>query len=310
MRTRTLVALILILSASFVKAIPLKANERNDCERTKSGYRCLYGPFHVTHGPNEITEYVAEPPPEPGYITSALATVVDMDGEHVSRHMVHLHHSGWLDSTRRDSICDAAVHPIYGTGKERLQMELPPGYGYFWSNEPMPGYSDPAWFMYAELHGMHRHHEMDVYIQLKLGFTPASEATLTETQGAWLGIKNCGEAQAYTVRRGSGTNDRHRASRDWEMRFSGRFVWGGGHLHDGAIKLVMKNVTKGSQMIVSKALYDNRDDPWFLTGTTHYSDSTGFPFDAGDVVRLTAVYDSTRRWKDVMGIMRTMVAPL
>jgi hypothetical protein len=277
-----------------------------------TGYQCLYGPFNVKPGPNEqITQYV-ETPAEPGYITSALATLVDEEGESVPRRMAHLHHSGWLDPTRRDLICDSPLHPIYGTGKEKLKMKLPPGYGYHWSNEapPLPGYpEDPVWYMYAELHGMHSDHEMSVYINLNLGFTPASDTPLTDVQGVWLGIKGCGVSQAYNVARGSGSNGKHRASRDWEMPVSGKFVWAGGHLHDGAMKLVAKNATNGSRMLVSRALYEDRRDPWFLTGTTKYSDEAGVPVDAGDVVRLTAIYDSKHRWEGVMGIMRMMLAP-
>ncbi len=93
------------------------------------------------------------------------------------------------------------------------------------------------------------------------------------------------------------------------MPLDGRFVWGAGHMHDGAIKLVLRNVTDGKRVLVSRALYP-RAKSWFITGVTTYRGAPGIRADEGDVMRVTAVYDSTRNRRDVMGNLRSMVDPL
>lgn len=71
----------------------------------------------------------------------------------------------------------------------------------------------------------------------------------------------------------------------------------------------MKNATTGEHLFTSRARYDMRDEPWYLTKMSLFSELPGIAVEAGDELRLTAVYDSSRNWQDVMGIMLGALAP-
>ena len=93
------------------------------------------------------------------------------------------------------------------------------------------------------------------------------------------------------------------------MPVGGEFVTLGGHLHDGGKKLVLSDAATGEAVFTSRARYDLRRRPWFLTRMTSFSGAPGIPVSAGEELLLTAVYSAKRRWVDVMGIMVGMLAP-
>jgi hypothetical protein len=90
------------------------------------------------------------------------------------------------------------------------------------------------------------------------------------------------------------------------MPYDGRFVFGWGHVHDGGIRMVLKNVTKERRIFTSRALYES-DRRWNLTGTTTFTSARGVRANDGDVLRLTAVYDSRHEWLDAMANLRSFI---
>jgi hypothetical protein len=255
----------------------------------------LYGPLPVRYGENEFAMAVPAPP-EAGYITSMRATVVDHNGDPMSHHMVHLHHAVWLDPTRQDMTCPGYPDRFFASGKERTKLEFPPGYGYFWSNESF-------WVLIAHLDGMHRGMEHDAFVRLNMGFSTGPQGTLTDVDPVWLDVRNCSDDPVFDVAKGSGSRGRYRERWDYTMPEGGSFLTMGGHLHDGGMKLVLKNVTQGSEVFTSRATYGRESDPWYLTSMSAFSADPGIEVSAGDLLRLVAVYDSTHSWHDVMGIM-------
>lgn len=75
-------------------------------------------------------------------------------------------------------------------GADRL--ELPPGYGHYWSNEPplvAPSFL-PHWGLVAELDGGHPGETVDAYVQLDLGFVEApAPGSMTNVEPVWLDIR-------------------------------------------------------------------------------------------------------------------------
>lgn len=74
------------------------------------------------------------------------------------------------------------------------------------------------------------------------------------------------------------------------------------------IVFTVANRTRGTRVFVSRAIYGDPLKPWNLTGTTTWSSSRGKRVEAGDKMRLIAVYDSTRTRRDVMGNLRVSFA--
>lgn len=288
----------------------------SSCSRTDAGYRCMYGPVDVPANREvRITDGVAAPS-EAGYITSARATLVDSEGHKIPHHMVHLHHAVWLNPMKRDMTCgqyDSGLpnyDRFFASGKERTPLQMPAGYGYYWSNQMPNDYtgSSPFWVLVAHLDGMMG--ESDTYIQLDLGFTPVSEASdITDVKPVWLDEVNCSSDPVFTVKKGSGRGGLFTKRWNYTMPEGGRFVSMAGHLHDGGLRLGLDDRTTGTRIFMSRATYGMHHEPWYLTKMGSFSEVPGRPVDAGDELRLSATYDSTHTWKDVMGIMLGMLAP-
>lgn len=276
------------------------------CIEKEWGYRCTYGPFLVTPETEQDIDFVPTPP-VPGYITSMYATLVRPNGKPVARHAAHLHHAVWGNPNRSDLTCTNypfnTLDRFFAAGKERTRIELPEGFGYYWDAQPPPGYpsAPPTWAMIHHLMGMHEGQTKEVFVQLDLGFVPASEKTLTDITPLWLDVRNCGTSE-YDIAKNAGTGKVHKEIWEYPLTTGGDIVALGGHLHDGGIKLRLDNATAGSKLFVSRAIYDGkgRTD---LRAMTAFSGSPGKRVEAGDVLRLTSVYDSSRKRHGAMGIM-------
>ena len=290
------------VAVAIERAVPAEG-----CTPTTLGYRCFHGPVDVPTGEMvQLNEFVAAPS-EAGYITSLRATLVDATGDRIAHHMVHLHHAVWINPNETDSTCGSFGglpnwDRFFASGKERTRVEMPEGYGYFWDNQPNSFTDEPAWLLTAHLDGMHG--QDNVFVRLDLGFTPAAEASgYTEIDPTWLDVENCSTNPVFDVAKGSGRRGIYKKRWTYTMHDSGTFVGLGGHLHDGGLRLVLRNLTTGTHMFTSDAIYGLEREPWYLTKMTAFSGVPGLPVSQGDELELVAVYDSTHRWRDAMGIM-------
>ncbi len=284
------------------------------CLRTDPGYRCLIGPFDIEAGEmHEIMTGVAAPS-EAGYVTSGQAKLVDGDGKAVGHHEVHLHHAVWLNPYERDMTCDSyddgrfpGYERFFATGKEATKFVLPDGYGYRWDPKVSQRLtqSTPWWAFTAHLDGMHGASE--VYVQFDMRYVADAEAEgLTNIEPVWLDVRNCRSDPVYDVDEGSGL-DRERWT--YKMPTSGRFVFLGGHLHDGGLSLTLENLTQDDDIYTSRASYGIKREPWYLTKMSTWSSGRGIRVQKGDTLRLTSIYDNTRPREDVMGIMVGALVP-
>lgn len=313
-----LVFLLTALPATTSSAQTQVPGYNGKCFEIAKGYKCLYGPFSYDDanaaGDLMFTGLV-RPPNAAGYITSMRATLEDGEGEFVPRHAVHLHHAVWLNLSKADMTCEE--FPIIGdylpytpdrffaTGKERTKIGLPADYGYYWDNDgpaALP-FLGPTWAMNTHLQWMHGGTPKEVYIRFNLQFTPEDEAEgMTDVRPVWFDIDNCSDSEFDVPAEEGG----YRPTWDYTMPLGGRFVTLGGHLHDGGRRLKLENLTRDETVYVSRAGYGANDPAkagWDLRKMTAYSAHPGIDVAAGDVLRLTAVYDNAKSWKDVMGIM-------
>jgi hypothetical protein len=310
-RLATVVASLVVATlgpASLSSAAPPPGVVPSYCLESKRGYRCTIGPFDVDSGERlEIMTGVAAPS-EAGYITSARPRLVDGSGRRVAHHKVHLHHAVWLNPYEDDLTCDTyddvlpGYERFFASGKELSDVALPKGYGYLWDPGISQPYtqSSPWWAFVAHLDGMHGSSE--VYVELDLGFVPETKARrMKRIRPVWLDVRNCSSDPVYTVKKGSGRQGVHQEKWSYRMPTGGRFVFLGGHLHDGGLKIRLSADKR--HLFTSRALYRKRGDPWFLTGMTTDTWSPGLTVKRGTRLKLTSVYNSRRTWRDVMGIM-------
>ncbi len=306
---RSLVAFFVLTGVLVAPGAPATASERiaRGCHETAGGYTCFYGPYEVGPAGNEIAKLVSAPD-EAGYITFARTTLVNRRNEPLSRHMVHLHHAVWVNPVAEDLTCSNPFgERFFASGKERTPMDLPAGHGYFWSNEAAPNawpyFGAKGWGMTAHLDGMHGMTHDGVFIRLRMRFVPASEEQLIPTRALWLDVNgSCTTNPTFDVVKGSGTDGRYKKNATMDMPVSGELIGMAGHLHDGGLRLTLRNQTTQEKVFTSRALYED-SRRWFLTGMTSFYEVPGRTLTAGDDLELTAVYDSTHNWNDVMGIM-------
>src|SRR3712207_4867210 len=141
-----------------------------------------------------------------GFITRMKVDVVDASGRPVPIQRLMLHHIVFLNAgggfgAKRDRTCDsfrlldsrtevpALAERFYAAGEERLEMALPPGYGYRSENAD-------RWLMTYMLMN-HRARADSAYIQYTVTFD--DDPSLTPVDPYWLDVRDCWSDPAYDV---------------------------------------------------------------------------------------------------------------
>jgi len=141
-----------------------------------------------------------------------------------------------------------------------------------------------------------------VYIQLTARWVPAGTPGIQPVTPVWLDIDSCGDS-AYDV--GAGVTEQ---VWDWQSNLTGRVVAAGGHLHDGGVWLAAHNASTGEHVCTSVAGYGTR--PEYVGALESMSYCTWDRLAtvvAGEVIRLTAHYNTAAPARGVMGIMMIFV---
>jgi hypothetical protein len=259
-----------------------------------------YGPFTLGPG-GEVRGSPSSGMPRPSGafgLKGARFDVVDQNGTPVSVHDVHLHHIVMTTSAREDRLCPGRRERFIGSGMERTPITLGGPYAYLvgandqWGsiyhlmNETAPG--TPA---------------KTVYIQYTLDYQPGANATNSRPLDVYFqDITGCG-GSTYDVPGDGGPGSVHTKSRTWTVPRDGIAVFAGGHLHDGGIDLTLRDDTAGVTACTATATY--HEDPHHLAtiNPCHLHHKAV----AGHKVTVTARYDNSKPWADVMGIMLTYV---
>jgi Stress up-regulated Nod 19 len=259
-----------------------------------------YGPFTLGPG-GEVMGSPSSGMPRPDGafgLKSAKFDVVDAAGNPVSVHDVHLHHIVMTTSARQDQLCPGRPERFIGAGMERTPIDLWGPYTYLvgasdqWGsiyhlmNETPPG--TPA---------------KTVYIQYTLGYQPGANATNSRPLDVYFqDVTGCG-GSTYDVPGNGGPGSVHTKSRSWTAPREGIAVFTGGHLHEGGIDITLDNTTTNEKFCTGTATY--HENPRHLSAIN--ACALHHQIFAGNNLRVTARYDNSQPWQDVMGIMLTYV---
>jgi Stress up-regulated Nod 19 len=259
-----------------------------------------YGPFTLGPG-DEVMGSPSSGMPRPSGafgLKSAKFDVVDQNGTPVSVHDVHLHHIVMTTSARQDELCPGRRERFMGAGMERTPITLWGPYAYLvgandrWGsiyhlmNETAPG--TPA---------------KTVYIQYTLGYQPGANATNSRSVIPYfMDVTGCGNS-TYDVPGNGGPGSVHTKSRSWQAPRNGMATFAGGHLHDGGIDITLKDSAPGSPACTGTATY--HEDPHHLA--TIKPCMIHEKVVAGHNYAVTARYDNSKPWQDVMGIVLAYV---
>lgn len=231
-------------------------------------------------------------------IKGARFDLVDENDQPVSVHDVHLHHLVLTTSARQDALCPGRRERFLATGMERTPVTLWGPYTYLVG-------ADDQWG--AIYHVMNTTPpgtpSKTVRIKYTIDYQPGANAANSRPLNVYFqDITGCG-GSTYNVPGDGGPGSVHVNSKSWTAPDNGYAVFTGGHLHEGGIDITLKDETNNA--IVCQGVASYHEDPRHLASINacplHY------PVRAGNSYSVTARYDNSQPWSDVMGIMMTWV---
>ena len=313
---------VLLLSVLALLAAPAaQAAERTESFRV--------GPVKV--GGYEVKQEQAmgglPKPKRDGFITRMKVDVVDENGTPVPIERLMLHHIVFLNlgaklGEKKDRTCGsftgldsrttipAVAERFYAAGEERIEMELPRGYGY-------KSAAADQWLMTYMLMN-HRAETDEAYIQYTVTYDDAPD--ITPVDPYWLDVRDCWADPVYDVPGGGKPGSLDVQTKSWKPPVDGRIVAGGGHVHGGGKALRLSQPGCGDRTLQdSVPKWGLPSHPFYRVkpvlhepgpiGMTRWTTQQGFRVAAGEEVRLSSIYDAELPHTRVMGINIVYFAP-
>jgi hypothetical protein len=256
-----------------------------------------YGPFTLGPG-GELQGFPTSGMPRPTGafgLKGARFNLVDENFAPVSVHDVHLHHIVMTTSARQDRLCPGRAERFIGSGMERTPITLWGPYTYLVGANDQWG---SIWHLMNETQST-----KTVYIQYALDYQPGANATNSRPLDAYFqDITGCGNS-TYDVPGDGGPGSVHVKSKSWPITQDGLVVFTGGHLHMGGINITLYEGSANNGFCNSIASYHQNPDHLASINPCQLHHRVR----PGDNFTVTARYDNSQPWADVMGIMLTYV---
>lgn len=304
--TRTMVtAVVGLIALTATGCVGLKNAPSGGGAITTSSY--TIGPLHLaaTGQPGWESETTQNNVPRPAGalgIKSMSFDLVDQNGAPIPRHMVHLHHVLMMDAARQDVLCPGREERFAGAGSERTPLSLHDPYAY------LVGATD-RWDSLWHIMNMDT---MPQTVYIKYTVSYQKNATTANSRGVtpfFADVTGCG-GSVFNVPGNGGMGSVYTKARTWAAPWDGVMVYAGGHLHGGGIDLTLRDLSTGFQCVMT-AHYDMPMDEMFAMPTdmgmmdppTMIDPCPGHNLvGAGKAYSLTARYDNSQPYTDVMGI--------
>ena len=218
--------------------------------------------------------------PVDGWLLSYAPQLVDAKGDSVPGRV--LHHVAFWNTSRSDFLCPNKEEHIFGAGSEMTNWVEIPGYGY----RVQKGDRIRVETM---VHNPTETSYEQVYLEVKIPYAPAPEAGATantkSVYPAWMDVQSCGHS-GYDLKPGANEN-----TGAVTVKYAGILLGVGGHMHDYGKQLVLEDTTRKETVVTLAAKTDEKGELLSMPIVTFF-DRGGYPFDAGDQLRITATYDN------------------
>ncbi|MGH9022898.1 MAG: hypothetical protein ACRDV9_07345, partial [Acidimicrobiia bacterium] len=268
-----------------------------------------YGPIPLAAGtattPSQAAAFVAgvEVPCADCYVTGVRPDLVYEDGRSANLDTgVMLHHLVLVRANRPDPTCTGESpladygQRFFGAGNERTHGDFPAGFGYHLEKDPIHA-------IYEIMN--HEAADKAVYLSVKVTYVPDTQSDMKAVTPIWLDENNCATSE-YTVPAGPSKQGTR-----WTSSISGQVVAAAGHVHDGGVKTVLTNESRGEHLCTSTAGYEAQPSSAHHHGSlASMSLCVGEPLGTvrtGEVLLLDTYYDVAESKSDVMGIMLAYV---
>ena len=216
--------------------------------------------------------------PIDGWLLGYTPRLVDANGNAVPGRV--LHHTAFWNENRSDFLCPNKEEHIFGAGGEMTNWGVIPGYGY----RVQMGDKIRVETM---IHNPTDTSYQNVYLEVAIPYQEAgSGAPLKSIYPTWMDVKSCGNS-GYDLPAGESEK-----TGTVEVKYTGVLLGVGGHMHDYAKQLVLRDETKKDMVATLDAKVDDKGELISMP-TVLFLDKGGYQFSAGDVLKISATYDNT-----------------
>lgn len=215
--------------------------------------------------------------PFDGWITAYHPRLVDDAGNAVPGRT--LHHVAFWNTERPDFLCPVKDEHIFGAGGEMNDWPALPGYGYrvhkgdtirvdtMFHNPTATGYTQ-------------------TYIEVKMEYALASDGVILKSvYPTWFDVQQCGNS-GYDLWPGANIT-----TGEFTLKYSGRLLGVGGHMHDFGQRLLLLNATSNDAVAALDAQLDDKGAIQSMPIVT-FLERGGYRLLEGTRLRVTATYEN------------------
>ncbi len=220
--------------------------------------------------------------PIDGWLLAYAPRLVDARGKAVPS--IVLHHTAFWNTNRADFLCPNKEEHIFGAGTEMTNWAEIPGYGYRVQKgdkiriETMV--HNPTVTSYDQVY-------LEVTIPYaEAGADSAAAPAVKSVYPAWMDVQSCGNS-GYDLKAGKNEN-----SGSVTVKYNGILLGVGGHMHDYAKQITLEDATRNEKVVTLDAKVDEKGQLLSMPVVTFF-DRGGYKFAAGDLLKITAIYDNT-----------------
>ena len=240
------------------------------------------GPLNLPAHSDHMT--VAQPPvffltiPFDGWLIAYHPGLTDNRGLPLPNKL--LHHAAFYNTERPDFLCSNKDEHIFGAGGEMNDWPALSGFGYAVRKGDRirisAMFANPTSKNYP-----------DVFLEVRMGYKIAQpgEPALKNVYPAWFDVMECGDS-TYTLPPGESMKTGR-----FKLRFSGKLLGVGGHLHDYGEWLVLKDTTANTTLATLEATTDPSGRVLAMP-VESFAAQGGYALAKGEVLAVTDAYNN------------------
>lgn len=218
--------------------------------------------------------------PFDGWLLAYHPKLVDASGNPVPG--IVLHHTAFWNENRADFLCPNKEEHIFGAGSEMTDWAEVPGYGYRVQKDDRIRVEtmvyNPTPTSYDK-----------VYLEVRIPFVDANAGSvgkmIQNVYPAWMDAKSCGNS-SYDVPTG-----KSKKTGSVTVKYDGVLLGVGGHLHDYGKQIVLEDVTRKETVATLDTKLDEKGHLESIPVKLLLQQG-GYKFSAGDILKISAMYDN------------------